>query len=78
MIAAIRVTGESPTPAEGLSSRAAVAVLEAKLWVDELPRPGVLVEGAATGEDVCAGAEAGRSESWGVLTGCDLDLSSFP
>src|SRR5260370_25629294 len=55
MIAAIRGTGESPTPAEGLSSRAAVAVLEAKLWVDELARSGVLTEGA-TGEDIGAGA----------------------
>jgi hypothetical protein len=76
--AAIRITGELPTPAEGLSSVdvAAAAVLGAKLWVDELSRSGVLAEGA-TGEDAGARAGANRPESWGVLTGCVLALPSF-
>ena len=76
--AAIRITGELPTPADGLSGGAAVAVLGAKLWVAELARSSVVVEGAATEEDAGAGAGAGRPESWGVLTGGGLDLPSFP
>jgi hypothetical protein len=75
--AAIRITGELPTPADGLSGGIAVAVLGAKLWVDQLARSGVLTEGA-TGEDMGAGAGAACPESWGVLTGCVLDLPSFP
>ena len=75
--AAIRITGELLTPADGLSGGIAVAVLGAKLWVDELARSGVLTEGA-TGEDLGAGAGAACPESWGVLTGCVLDLPSSP
>ena len=78
---AIRITGGLPTPADGFSIGAAVAVLGAKVWVVELAWPGVLVEGAATGEDMGASAGAGRPESWGVLVGCGagavLDLPSF-
>ena len=78
MLVEIRITEELPTPAEGLSSNVAVAVFGAKLWVAELARSSVLVEGAVTGEDVGAGAGAGCPESWGVLTGCVLDLLSCP
>jgi hypothetical protein len=76
--AAIRITVELPGPADGSSRGAAVAVLGAKVWVAALARPGVLVEGAATGEDM--GVGAGCFESWGELTGCGagvlLDLPS--
>jgi hypothetical protein len=78
MFAAIRITGESATPADGLSGGATVAVLGAEVCVTELARPGVPVEGAPTGENVGAGAAAGCLESWGVLRGCALDLPSFP
>jgi hypothetical protein len=78
MIAAIRVTGESPTPADGLLGGAAGAILGAKLCIAELARPGVLVEGAVSGEDMGATAGAGCPESWGALAGCVLDLLSFP
>ncbi len=49
MIAAIRVTGELPAPADGLSGSVAMAVLGAKVGFAEFVRSGVLVEGAATG-----------------------------
>ena len=82
MIAAIRVTGELPAPADGLSGSVAMAVLGAKVGFAEFVRSGVLVEGAATGEDVGARAGAGCCpESWGALTGGGtgvvLDLPNF-
>ena len=68
--AAIRVAGEMLAPADGLSGGVATAVLGAEVWVVEFARSGVLVEGAATGEDVGAGAGSGCCpESWGALTG---------
>src|SRR5450756_1460466 len=80
-IALLRSTRELPAPADGWSGGVAVAVLRAKVGVAELARSGVLVEGAATGEDMGAGAGAGCPESWGELTGCGvgvvLDLPSF-
>jgi hypothetical protein len=68
--AAVRITGELPASADGLSGVVAAAVLGATVWVVELARPAVLVEGA------------GCPEFSGVLTACGagvvLDLFSFP
>ena len=78
--AAIRITGELPVAADGLSIAAAGAVLGAEVWVVDFARSGALVE--AAGEDVDARSGVGcpefwerayRMESWGCY-----GLAEFP
>jgi hypothetical protein len=77
-LAAIRSTGELPEPADGLSAAVAAAVFGAKVWLAELARSTVSVEGAVVGEDMGRSAGAGCPEFCGVLEGVALVAPGLP